>query len=60
MNCLTGKDTNDNEIDIEIYGPEEITPHKRLEFYYRPCIPKPKTRYNQNESCLIDLSTTSY
>jgi hypothetical protein len=41
MNCLTGEDIDGNMLDLEIYGPTENTPHKRLEFLYRPCTPVP-------------------
>jgi hypothetical protein len=41
MNCLTGEDIDGNMLDLEIYGPTELTPHKRLEFLYRPCTPVP-------------------
>ena len=41
MNCLTGLDKEGNKVDMEIYGPDEISPHKRLELFYRPCIPVP-------------------
>ena len=39
MKCLTGNDLGGKEISLEIYGPDETTPHKRLEFLFRPCIP---------------------
>ena len=41
MNCLTGEDLDGNKIDLEIYGPEEMTEHKRLELFYKPCTPVP-------------------
>jgi hypothetical protein len=41
MNCLTGKDIYGNDVDLEIYGPEENLAHKRLELFYSPCIPVP-------------------
>ena len=40
MNCLTGFDTDGNEIDFDLYGENETTPHRRLEFFYGPCEPK--------------------
>ena len=40
MHCLTGKTLAGVDADLNIYGPDETTPHKRLEFLYRPCIPK--------------------
>jgi hypothetical protein len=55
MNCLTGNDFEGNEIPIEIYGPDETTPHKRLEFLFRPCVPKQKTRFSDGV-CEADLN----
>jgi hypothetical protein len=42
MNCLTGKDLLGNDVDIEVFGAGEIVPHKRLEFFFKPCTPVPK------------------
>ena len=39
MNCITGFDLHGNKMNLEIFGPDETTKHKRLEFLYRPCIP---------------------
>ena len=40
MNCLTGFDTDGNKIHFNLFGENERTPHRRLEFDYRPCEPK--------------------
>jgi hypothetical protein len=58
MNCLTGKDTEDNVIDLdailEIKGEAENMPHRRLEFSYRPCTPVDTTDTSVN--CHADIT----
>jgi hypothetical protein len=40
MNCITGKAKDGSDVDLTIYGPDETVAHKRIEFLFRPCIPK--------------------
>jgi hypothetical protein len=40
MNCLTGFDIDGNEMNFNLFGENERTPHRRLEFEYKPCEPK--------------------
>jgi hypothetical protein len=39
MHCLTGKDLSGKPVKFDIYGPDENSPHNRLEFLYKPCTP---------------------
>jgi hypothetical protein len=55
MNCLTGNDVEGNKIPIELYGPDETTPHRRLEFLFRPCIPKQKSQ-DDDGVCTANLN----
>jgi hypothetical protein len=47
MNCLTGKDVKGAAVDFNLYGPDENSPHRRLEFLYKPCTP---TNFNPNKN----------
>jgi hypothetical protein len=41
MFCLTGKDVDENDVEMKIQGGEENVEHQRLEFFYKPCTPVP-------------------
>jgi hypothetical protein len=36
---LTGNDINGKPVRFDIYGPDENSPHRRLELLYKPCTP---------------------
>jgi len=57
MNCITGKAKNGKDVDLKIYGPDETTAHKRIEFLFRPCIPKQLTAANKGDTCVVDLKS---
>ena len=39
MHCLTGNDINGDDVEMNIYGPDETSEHRRVEFLFRPCVP---------------------
>ena len=57
MNCITGKAKDGSDVDLTIYGPDETVAHKRIEFLFRPCIPKELTAINKNDHCVVDLKS---
>jgi hypothetical protein len=51
--CLNKKDKFGNDVQLELYGDfNSIT--RALTMIYRPCSPKIRTEFNQNETCLVD------
>ena len=56
MNCLTGNDIDGNPVKLEVQGQSENVPHKRLEFFYKPCNPVSivSGTDQSNVKCLID------
>ena len=45
--CLDEKDLKGQNIDLRIYGSDEMSPHIRLDIVYKPCTPIQLTIKNE-------------
>ena len=52
--CLDETDQFGKPVNMTIYGNAWSATGRGLGLVFRPCIPRQKTDFNQNESCLID------
>ena len=51
-----------DDVDLKLYGRDEVSPHRRLDLVLMPCNPKNSTEWNKNpdeKECLADLTNST-
>ena len=54
--CLNENDKDGKPVNMDLYGPDENYPHRRIEIMYRPCDPIKETEANKHlheTECLV-------
>ena len=55
--CLSSHDEEGNKIDFDIYGNDELQPHRRIDLSFMPCTPV--VTNDPNVNCSIATNSTA-